>query len=120
MATNKLTDKQLSETHIGVNQIINATSTLKKKAEKDAEKAEIKTKLATINTEFVKGSTIAPLYRLDKVKTALNLTIDKVDAIYALANTRSRDAIVKEVAKLEKKKADIEQRIKDLKSGFWK
>lgn len=115
MATNRLTTQQIESTFIGVNQIINATSTLKKKAEKDAEKADIKTKLASIGDDFIKGNKdVAPLYRLDKVKTALNLTLDKVDSIYTIAKKRSAISVQKEIEKLRKQKETIESRIKEL------
>ncbi len=115
MATNRLTTQQIESTFIGVNQIINATSTLKKKAEKDAEKAEIKTRLASISDDFIKGNkNVAPLYRLDKVKTVLNLTSDKVDSIYTIANKRSAISVQKEIEKLRKQKETIESRIKEL------
>lgn len=120
MATEKLTTKQLESTFVGINQIIKAISTLKKKDEKEAEKTDIKTKLQGINTDFVKGSTIAPLYRLDKVKTALNLTLDKVDSIHKLATARSATSIKNEIKKLEQQKAEIDKRIKQLKAELLK
>lgn len=120
MATNRLTNQQLESTFVGVNQIIKAISSLKKKEEKEAEKAEIKTKLQTINKDFVKGSNIAPLYRLDKVKTTLNLTIDKVDSIYDVANTRSATAIKNEIKKLDKQRTELDKRIKELRAELLK
>jgi benzoyl-CoA reductase/2-hydroxyglutaryl-CoA dehydratase subunit BcrC/BadD/HgdB len=115
MANNRLTTQQIELTFIGVNQIIKAISTLKKKAEKDAEKAEIKTKLDSISDDFIKGhKDVAPLYRLDKVKTALNLSLDKVDSIYTIANKRSAISVQKEIEKLRKQKETIESRIKEL------
>lgn len=115
MATNRTTNEQLETTFVGINQIIKAISTKKSKADKEAEKVEIKTKLQGINADFIKGSSIARLYRLDKVKTALNLTIDKVDSIYKLATARSVTSIKNEINKLEQQKSDIEKRIKALK-----
>ena len=120
MSTNNLTTEQVESTFVGINQIIKAISTLKRKEEKEAEKADIKTNLERINRDFVKGSAIAPLYRLDKVKTALNLTLDKVDSIYDLANTRSATSIKNEIKKLEQQKNDIDKRIKKLKAELLK
>ena len=115
MATNKLTNEQLESTFVGVNQIIKAISTLKKKEEKEAEKADIKSKLARIDDEFIKGKKeVAPLYRLDKVKTALNLTLTQVDSIYTVANKRSATSIQKEIEKLRGQKETIDSRIKEL------
>lgn len=116
MATNKLTNEQLESTFVGINQIIKAISTLKKKDDKEAEKAEFKNKLQGISTDFIKGKVeVAPLYRLDKVKTTLNLTLDKVDSIYNLATARSATSIKNEIKKLEQQKLDIDKRIKALK-----
>ena len=99
MSTNNLTTEQVESTFVGINQIIKAISTLKKKEEKEAEKVHIKTNLERINPDFIKGSAIAPLYRLDKVKKALNLTLDQVDSIYNLANKRSATSIQNEIEK---------------------
>ena len=112
MATNQVTTAQKESTFVGINQIIKAISTIKKKDEKEAEKLEIKTKLQGINADFVKGSAIAPLYRLDKVKKALNLTLDQVDSIYNLANKRSATSIQNEIEKLRKQKDQIDTKIK--------
>jgi len=114
MATNQVTTAQKESTFVGINQIIKAISNLKKKEEKEAEKLEIKTKLQGINADFIKGSTIAPLYRLDKVRNALDLKIDQVQSIYELANKRSATSIQNEIEKLRKQKVDIEVRLKEL------
>lgn len=114
MSTNNLTTEQVESTFVGINQIIKAISTLKKKEEKEAEKADIKTNLERINPDFIKGSAIAPLYRLDKVKKALNLTLDQVDLIYNLANKRSATSIQNEIEKLRKQKDKIDTKIKSL------
>ena len=120
MATNQTATEQLESTFVGINQIIKAISTLKKKEEKEAEKADIKAKLDGINKDFVKGSSIAQRYRLDKVKTALNLKLAQVDSIYDLANTRSASAIKNEIKKLEQQKKDINERIKTLTAELLK
>ena len=120
MATNQVTTPQKESTFVGINQIIKAISTLKKKEEKEAEKADIKTNLERINPDFIKGSAIAPLYRLDKVKKALNLTLAQVDSIYDLANTRSATSIKNAIKKLEEQKTQIDKRIKKLKAELLK
>ena len=96
--------------------LFKAISTLKKKEEKEAEKASIKSKLNGINAEFIKGSTIAPLYRLDKVRNALDLRVDQVHSIYVLANTRSATSVQNEIKKLRKQKEDIDKSIKELEN----
>ena len=116
MATNQVTTAQKESTFVGINQIIKAISTLKKKEEKEAEKVDIKTKLQRINTDFIKGSAIAPLYRLDKVRNALDLRVDQVHSIYELANTRSATSIQNEIKKLRKQKEDIDKSIKELEN----
>ena len=127
MATNNLTTEQVESTFVGINQIIKAIDSLKTKEEKKSEKeegkdikAEIKTKLESINKDFIKGSSIAPLYRLDKVKKALNLTLEQVDSIYDLANTRSATSIKNAIKKLEEQKTQIDKRIKKLKAELLK
>ena len=120
MSTNNLTTEQVESTFVGINQIIKAISTLKKKEEKEAEKADIKTNLERINPDFIKGSAIAPLYRLDKVKKALNLTLEQVDSIYNVSNTRSATSIKNEIKKLEQQKTQIDKRIKKLKAELLK
>lgn len=120
MSTNNLTTEQVESTFVGINQIIKAISTLKKKEEKEAEKVHIKTNLERINPDFIKGSAIAPLYRLDKVKKALNLTLEQVDSIYDIANTRSATSIKNAIKKLEEQKKDIDKRIKKLKAELLK
>ena len=85
-----------------------------------SEKADIKTNLERINPDFIKGSAIAPLYRLDKVKKALNLTLEQVDSIYDIANTRSATSIKNAIKKLEEQKKDIDKRIKKLKAELLK
>jgi chaperonin cofactor prefoldin len=120
MATNQTATEQVESTFVGINQIIKAISTLKKKEEKEAEKADIKTNLERINPDFIKGSAIAPLYRRDTVKKALNLTLAQVDSIYDLANTRSASAIKNEIKKLEQQKKDINERIKTLTAELLK
>ena len=116
MATNQVTTAQKESTFVGINQIIKAISTLKKKEEKEAEKASIKSKLNGINAEFIKGSAIAPLYSLDKVRNALDLRVDQVHSIYELANTRSATSIQNEIKKLRKQKEAIDKSIKELEN----
>ena len=116
MATNQVTTAQKESTFVGINQIIKAISTLKNKEEKEAEKASIKSKLNGINAEFIKGSAIAPLYRLDKVRNALDLRVDQVHSIYVLANTRSATSVQNEIKKLRKQKEDIDKSIKELEN----
>lgn len=116
MATNQVTTAQKESTFVGINQIIKAISTLKKKEEKEAEKVSIKSKLNGINAEFIKGSAIAPLYRLDKVRNALDLRVDQVHSIYVLANTRSATSVQNEIKKLRKQKEDIDKSIKELEN----
>ena len=98
METNQVTTAQKESTFVGINQIIKAISTLKKKEEKEAEKVDIKTKLQRINTDFIKGSAIAPLYRLDKVRNALDLRVDQVHSIYELAKKSATRQVIKKGA----------------------
>ena len=109
-----ITTEQLETTYVGINQIVKALS---KTAE---EKKEIKVELESVKPEFIKGSSIAPKYQLDRVKRVLNLKIDEVQAIYDLANSRSLNSIKKEIVKLEKQKSELDKRIKELKAELLK
>ena len=109
-----ITTEQLETTYVGINQIVKALS---RTAD---EKKELKAQLETVKPEFIKGSSIAPKYQLDRVKRLLNLKIDEVQAIYDVASSRSLNSIKKEIVKLEQQKSELDKRIKELKAELLK
>lgn len=105
-----LNNEQLTETYVGINQVLKGLGL------KNTDKAELKTKLETIDTQYIKGSSIAQRYQLDRVKRTLNLTLTQVQSVYDEAMTRSANAIKKDLEKARKAKHEAEQDIKQYES----
>ena len=92
---------------VGINQIIKAVPSLKEN--KDSHK----TSLSTLEPEFISGSSIAPLYRLDGVKSKLRLTDQQVQAIIAEYDKPSAKQLKAKVSKLDKEKAALIKKLED-------
>lgn len=113
-------EKTLNNTYVGINQIIKCVPKLVKK--------DSKVILETITTNGdVKGSKIAPLYRLSIVQSKLKLSDEETDTIFMHVNKPSAKAIKAKVAllkakveKLHKTKKDIDTEIASLEEQILK
>ena len=110
----KPTETSLQGYNLGINQIIKAIPSLK--ADKDSHKQT----LSTLDKELISGSSIAPLYRLDGVKTKLRLTDEQVQAIIAEYEKPTAKQLQAKVLKLEKEKkilvTKLEETTKEIKA----
>lgn len=113
-------EKTLNNTYVGINQIIKCVPKLPKN--------DTKVVLEEITTKGdVKGSSIAPLYRLSLVQAKLKLSDEETDTIFTHVNKPSAKAIKAKVAllkakveKLHKTKKDIDTEIASLEEQISK
>lgn len=102
----------LTKYKLGINQIINAIPTYKD------DKNNLKVTLATIEGEQLSGSRIAPLYRLDAVKTKLNLTPEQVQAIILLLDKPTLKQVQSKVKSLMNKRNILEDKFLKVKNNY--
>lgn len=102
------TENILQGYKVGINQIIKSIPSLK--ANKDSHKQT----LATLDTEFISGSSIAPLYRLDAVRTKLNLTDEQIEAIITEYTKPTAKQLKSKVLKAEKEKEILSKKLEEI------
>jgi hypothetical protein len=100
----------LTKYKLGINQIINAIPSYKEN------KSSLKDTLSTIDGEQLSGSSIAPLYRLDAVKTKLNLSEEQVSSIIELLDKPTLKQVQTKVKALIKKKSTLEEKFTKVKN----
>ncbi len=108
MATNNRANDQYNDVYVGILQITKALGLTKE------QKATTKVTLEAMPDTAKKGIEKARLYQLSSVKTHLNLTLDKVEKIKALASSKSPTKLKEELNKLRQQKIDIDNRIKEI------
>jgi predicted DNA-binding helix-hairpin-helix protein len=108
MATNNRANDQYSDVYVGILQITKALGISKE------QKATTKVTLEAMPDTSKKGIEIARLYQLSAVKAHLNLTLDKVEKIKAIASAKSPTKLKEELNKLRQQKIEIDNRIKDI------